>query len=221
MKILHIDDHILIVDKPAGISVLPDGWDPDSPYLLKMLEAEHGRLWVIHRLDKLTSGVLLFARSAEAHRHLSIQFERREVEKIYHAILAGSPPWDNKTTRFPLRANVGSRHRTVVDDRKGKPSETHFIVLERAHGHALVAARPFTGRTHQIRVHAYALGFPVLGDPLYGLLETDLIARPALHALSLGFRHPADDSPVQFSASYPEDFAAALDSLHLTHLDRI
>ena len=93
MKILHIDDHILIVDKPAGISVLPDGWDPDSPYVLKMLEAEHGRLWVIHRLDKLTSGVLLFARSAEAHRHLSIQFERREVEKIYHAILAGSPPW--------------------------------------------------------------------------------------------------------------------------------
>ena len=215
MRILHLDDQILVVDKPAGISVLADGWDPDSPYLLKGLEAEHGRLWIIHRLDKLTSGVLLFARNAEAHRALSIQFEKREVEKLYHAILSGAPPWEEKTTRFPLRANVGHRHRTRVDDRRGKPSETHFMVLQRGEANALVEGRPLTGRTHQIRVHASALGYPLLGDLLYGAPETNLILRPALHAVSLRIRDPVDDEQVTFRAAYPADFASALDSLRL------
>lgn len=213
---LFADEHVLVIDKPAGIPVLPDGWEPDSPFLLKTLEPEYGRLWVVHRLDRLTSGVLLFARSAEAHRGLSMQFEKRQVEKVYHAILAGAPFWDEKTTRFPLRANVGHRHRSRVDDQRGKPSETRFTVLQRGAGNALVEARPLTGRTHQVRAHASALGYPLLGDLLYGAPETDLIARPALHALSLSFRHPVDETPVNFRAPYPADFAVALEVLHLT-----
>jgi 23S rRNA-/tRNA-specific pseudouridylate synthase len=82
MNLLHLDEHILILDKPAGLPVLPDGWEKDAPYLVKMLEAKYGRVWIIHRLDKITSGVIVFARTAEAHRSLSIQFEKHEVKKI-------------------------------------------------------------------------------------------------------------------------------------------
>jgi 23S rRNA-/tRNA-specific pseudouridylate synthase len=129
LTLLHLDDQLLLIDKPSGLPVLPDGWEPDAPYLIKLLEADYGRIWVVHRLDKVTSGVMVFARTAEAHRALNIQLERHEAEKVYHCITASLPPWEEKTTRFPLRANVGHSHRTVVDDRKGKPAETRFKVL--------------------------------------------------------------------------------------------
>ena len=106
MDILHQDEHILIINKPAGLPVLPDGWQPDAPYLVKMLEGEFqdpstalrqaqgdssGQVWIVHRLDKVTSGVMLFARTAEAHRQLNRQFEQHEVEKVYHALVEGQP----------------------------------------------------------------------------------------------------------------------------------
>jgi RluA family pseudouridine synthase len=210
ITILHLDDQLIILDKPAGLPVLPEGWEKDAPCLLKMLEDEYGRIWVVHRLDKVTSGVMIFARTAEAHRSLNVQFERRQVEKIYHAIVTGLPPWEEKTTRFPLRANVGHSHRTAVDDRKGKPAETHFRVLKRGQEHALLEAHPTTGRTHQIRVHAYALGFPLLGDTLYGNLETDLISRPCLHAWSLRFARPSNGEVISFQSPHPPDFEGAL-----------
>lgn len=212
-SILHLDEHLAVIDKPAGIPVLPDGWDKSAPFLLHLLEQKFGRIWVVHRLDKTTSGVMVFARSAEAHRELNRQFERRETEKVYHAILSGLPDWDEKTTCFPLRSNVGHSHRTVVDDRDGKPAETKFIVLRRGAGYALVEARPLTGRTHQIRVHACALGFPLLGDRLYSGPLSDLITRPALHAYSLAFSHPATGERLSFTASHPADFETALNFL--------
>src|SRR5574340_859517 len=138
--VLYMDDELLVVDKPAALPVLPDGWEPDSPYLVKLLEAEFGRLWVVHRLDKVTSGVMLFARTAPAHRALNLQFEKHEVTKVYHLIIVGIPPWEEKTTRFPLRSNVGHSHRTMVDNRKGKPAETTFKVLRRGTGHSLLEA---------------------------------------------------------------------------------
>ena len=215
MRIIHKDGDILVVDKPAGLPVLPDGWDKDAPYLVKMLAAEHGKLFIVHRLDKVTSGVTLFARNAEAHRALSIQFENHEVEKIYHAIMEGEPNWNEKVTKFPLRANVGKKHRTAVDNRRGKPSETRFRVLKRYQSGALVKAQPMTGRTHQIRVHAYALGHPLLGDVLYDGEETILISRPALHAYSLTIAHPAINERLTFKAERPPDFETALELLSL------
>jgi RluA family pseudouridine synthase len=212
-NILYVDDHILAVDKPAGLPVLPDGWQKDAPYLLKMLEEEYGKLWVVHRLDKVTSGVMVFARTAEAHRALNIQFEKHEAEKVYHAISSSVPPWEEKTTRFPLRANVGHSHRTMVDDRNGKPAQTTFKVLQRGQSHALLEARPLTGRTHQVRVHAYALGYPLLGDVLYSAPATELITRPALHAYSLSLQHPQDGRMMTFSAAYPLDFISAVHAL--------
>jgi RluA family pseudouridine synthase len=213
MDILYNDDHILILDKPAGIPVLPDGWEKDAPYLVKLLEEEHGKIWIVHRLDKFTSGVMVFARTAEAHRALNIQFENHEAEKVYHAILEGEPKWNEKVAKFPLRANVGKKHRTAVDDKHGKPSETRYKILKRYQEAALVEAKPMTGRTHQVRVHAYALGHPLLGDVLYSAFETDLIARPALHAYSLTITHPATQERLTFKAQHPEDFVSALERL--------
>ena len=223
VDIIYKDEHILILDKPAGLSVLPEGWEPDAPYLVKMLEEEFPKIWVVHRLDKSTSGVMVFALTADAHRALNIQFEKHETEKIYRAITVGAPPWKERVTKFPLRVNVGHKHRTMVDNKNGVRSETRFRVLNWNQASALVEARPMTGRTHQIRVHAYALGYPLLGDVLYSVLrqaqdgtpETEIIARPALHAYSLSFNHPASDERVTFIAPYPEDFQTALNVLKL------
>ncbi|HKY55809.1 MAG TPA: RluA family pseudouridine synthase [Anaerolineales bacterium] len=210
MKIIHKDEHILVIDKPAGLSVLPDGWEKEAPYLLKTLEADHGKLWVVHRLDKTTSGVILFARDAEAHRDLNMQFEHHQAEKIYHAILQGNPRWNEKIAKHPLRVNVGHRHRTAVDNKNGKSSETRFKVIKRYQESALVEAQPMTGRAHQIRVHAYALGHPLLGDTLYSAEETNIITRPALHSHSLTIQ--VNGETVSFKAPYPDDFRTALDS---------
>ena len=222
MNILHEDEHLLVLDKPAGLPVLPDGWEKDAPYLVKILEDQYGKLFIVHRLDKITSGVMVFARDAETHRALNVQFESHQAEKVYHAIVEGNPKWDEKTAKHHLRANVGHKHRTMVDDKNGKPSETRFRVLKRHQARpeqgrrelALIEAKPMTGRTHQIRVHAYALGYPLLGDTLYSLYgaeATDLIARPALHAYSLTIE--LNGKRVTFNAPYPDDFRAALDRL--------
>ncbi len=213
MEILHRDDSLLVLNKPSGLSVLPDGWETDVPYLVKMLEERFGKIWVVHRLDKVTSGLMVFARTAEAHRALNVQFEKHQVEKIYHALANGLPAWDTRIARHPLRVNVGHMHRTKVDDRNGKPSETRFRVLGRFASHTLLEARPVTGRTHQVRVHAMALGHPLLADVLYGAPSTDLIARPALHALSLAFTHPTSQERLTFSAPYPPDFESALEKI--------
>ncbi len=208
--VLFKDENILVIDKPAGIPVLPDGWDEDAPYLVKMLEDTYGKLWVVHRLDKITSGVMVFARDAESHRALNIQFDNHEVKKVYHAIVEGNPTWEEKVAKHPLRVNVGHKHRTVVADRNGKPSETGFKILRCFQISTLVEAMPKTGRTHQVRVHAKALGHPLVGDVLYGASESGVIARPALHARSLTFTHPDTHERLTFEAEYPQDFATAL-----------
>lgn len=217
MNIIYEDDHIIVVDKPTGLSVLPDGWEQDSQYLVKMLEGQYGKLFIVHRLDKITSGVMVFARDAETHRALNIQFENHEAQKTYHAILEGNPKWEEKVAKHPLRANVGHKHRTMVDDKNGKPSETRFRVIKRYQASALVEVKPKTGRTHQIRVHAYALGYPLVGDTLYGAQEAYGITRPMLHAQSLSFIHPVTKESVRFSAPRPPDFEEAMKILRASH----
>ncbi|MEW6094579.1 MAG: RNA pseudouridine synthase [Chloroflexota bacterium] len=218
MDILHQNAELLAVNKPPGIAAVPGGWRENEPSLIKILEEGYGKLWIVHRLDKVTSGVILFARTAAAHRTLSLLFESGAVHKIYHAVVCGLPPWDEQTASHPLRVNVGHSHRTAVDHSRGKPSETWFRIRERFEGYSLLEARPLTGRTHQVRAHAAALGFPLAADTLYGAPATDIIPRPALHAFSLEFEF--EGKPLSFTAPYPEDFKQTLASLHIRMLAR-
>lgn len=218
MNILYEDPHLMVINKPAGLSILPDGWEKDSDYLVKLLEKQFGKIFIVHRLDKITSGVMVFARDSETHRALNAQFEDHEAQKTYHAIVEGNPKWEEKVAKHPLRANVGHKHRTMVDDKNGKPSETRFRVIRRYQAHleqgrweaALVEARPMTGRTHQIRVHAYALGHPLVEDFLYGARDQYGLPRPMLHAQSLSLIHPSTKERIKFSAPRPAEFEEAL-----------
>ena len=216
IEILSVDDSLLAVNKPAGLLCLPDGYQPELPHLRTLLEPTYGPLWIVHRLDKDTSGVLLLARTTAAHRTLSLQFENRQVQKTYHALVRGSPSWQEKTMDAPLRSAVGRRKRTIIDPHRGKPAVTHFRVLKRFSGYSLVEAIPLTGRTHQIRAHLYALGNAIVRDALYGSLADDPtlpIQRTALHARRISLLHPHTDRELTVTAPYPEDFAACLASL--------
>jgi RluA family pseudouridine synthase len=212
-KILYQDEHLLAIDKPAGLATIPEGWRQNAPHLRGWLESRVGPVWVVHRLDKITSGVVIFARDAETHRTLSKMFEKHRVEKVYHALLAGLPNWERITTRQPLRVNVGHKHRTIPDPKRGKPATTVFRVLQRFPSAVLVEAVPYTGRTHQIRAHARALGLPLLGDTRYNAPATRYIGRPALHAWQLTLPHPVNGARLILRANYPPDFQQALESL--------
>jgi tRNA pseudouridine32 synthase/23S rRNA pseudouridine746 synthase len=208
------DDYLLAVNKPAGLPTLPDGYDKSAPCLFNLLKQQFGRVWVVHRLDKETSGVIVFARTAEVHRALNIAFDSREVHKVYRAIVIGIPQWDVHTTALPLRPDGDRRHRTVIDQQQGKPAVTHLRVIERFAQHTLVEAQPETGRTHQIRAHLAALDLPLAGDALYGGKDTTgLIARTALHACSIELQHPVLHNALHIEAPYPLDFLQALRQL--------
>lgn len=211
VTILWQDEHLLVINKPAGLLTLPDGYDPSAPYVRSLLEPQYGRLWIVHRLDRQTSGLLLLARSAAAHRSLNTQFEQHLVTKIYHALVWNAPAWDEKEVRLPLRANGDRRHRTVVDEQRGKPAHTSLRVLERLHGAALIEARPHTGRTHQIRAHLTAVGLFIVGDELYVRAthqpsSPTIVGRLMLHARSLKLAHPISGEQLYLEAPLPEDF---------------
>ncbi|GAP06675.1 pseudouridine synthase, RluA family [Anaerolinea thermolimosa] len=222
--VLYSDESILVVNKPAGLLTVPDGYHRELPTIRSFLEPQWGRCWIVHRLDKDTSGVMVIARTPEAHRDLNRQFASREVHKVYHAICAGSPCEDEWQINFPLRVNGDRNHRTVVDPVQGKPALTVIRVLRRLACTCLVAAMPFTGYTHQIRAHLSSSGFPLLGDPLYRIPRTftgpvpdfsslPIFSRPALHAFQIHFLHPETGQSVEFTAPYPVDFQALLDQL--------
>ncbi len=235
--ILWSDEYILVVNKPPGLLTLPDGYDPDLPHLTALLEPKYSPLWIVHRLDKETSGLLVLARSAEAHRILNTQFATRRVAKIYHAICTGNPDWDEKTVRLALQPDGDRKHRTVISPRAGKASVTDLRVLERFGAYTLIEAAPRTGRTHQIRAHLAAQGFPITGDGLYGdgqgiflskvkanyrpgkSPEKSILERLALHARSLSFAHPTRGEKVTFEAPYPGDMEYALQQLRKYHLN--
>ncbi|GAB4533999.1 MAG: RluA family pseudouridine synthase [Anaerolineales bacterium] len=208
IPILYADEALLVVNKPTGLLTIPDAGG--APCLHALLEHAWGRLWVVHRLDRETSGVLLLARTAKAHRALNAQFQTRRTRKVYHALAWGNPPWETVRLDAPLRVNVGSRHRTVVDARRGKPALTVVSVLHRLETCTLLEAQPHTGRRHQIRAHLYAAGFPLVGDSLYGHGDPPQSAAPlsrlGLHAHTLEVQHPLSGQSVTFTAPWPEDF---------------
>ncbi len=226
VAVLLADDHLLAVDKPAGRLVIP-GRGTDERSLREELEATHGRLWVVHRLDRGTSGVLLFARTADAHRALNLAFDRGEPAKRYVALVRGAPPAERRVDLAIAPARRGRMRPARPGDPRGKPSATRLRLVEAFPARAwaggalaVVEALPETGRTHQIRVHLAAEGLPLAVDPDYGddapLRGPDgaiLLARTPLHAARLEVRHPADGRPLAIEAPVPADMAAAIEAL--------
>lgn len=211
-EILYEDDGLLAVSKTSGDLVIP-GRGTDGPSLVERLSARFGgKLFVVHRLDRGASGLVLFARDRESHRMLSGLFEGRRVQKTYWAVVEGEVKRDGAVDR-PIRA-FGSGRMGV--DGRGKPSETRFRVLERFPRASWLEVNPLTGRRHQIRVHLYALGHPILGDTLYGTgFPVGGAPRLMLHALRLAFPWKGDDG---FALSCPPsgDFVNFLEILRNT-----
>ncbi|MBO9367570.1 MAG: RluA family pseudouridine synthase [Chloroflexi bacterium] len=210
-QLLYQDEDLIALNKPPGLATLVEGWNPERETAMSWAQARFGKVYLVHRLDKVTSGLLLFARTPEAHRSLSLQFETRKVLKRYQALLIGEPAWETQTVALPLRVGVGRRHRTIVAA-QGKAAETFFRVLARLPGYTWVEAQPHTGRTHQIRAHAAAIGHPLLGDTLYGAPPSALIQRPALHAWSLTFIHPRWGKEQTLQAPLAADILQALET---------
>ncbi len=211
LPVLFLDEHLLAVNKPAGLPTLPDGYDKSAPCLINVLKQQVGRVWVVHRLDKDTSGVIVVARSAEVHRALNSAFDSRQVSKVYHAIVIGVPQWDVYRIDLPLRPDGDRRHRTIIDRQRGKPAATQLRVLERLAPFTLIEARPETGRTHQIRAHLAAIDLPLAGDALYHSQDAPaFLARTALHARALELEHPVTHQALHLEAPYPSDFTQAL-----------
>jgi RluA family pseudouridine synthase len=226
--ILWIDEAILLINKPAGLLTIRDGYNPGIPFLIQILGKEIGQVWVVHRLDRDTSGILIVARTAQAHQNLNLQFEHRTIKKAYHAITIGIPDRDRFTIDVPLSVDGDRRHRTTAYKNDGKSATTDFTVLEKYKRNCLIEAHPTTGYTHQIRAHLLAAGYPILSDMLYkpkietkpnvpvkkiDHQESDIIKRLALHARSITFTHPLTGQLLEIKAPYPDDFKNAINQL--------
>lgn len=194
---LHVDDQLLVFDKPAGLLAVPGRHEPDC------LAARAQALWpdalIVHRLDQATSGLLVMARGAEAQRRLSADFAERRVHKHYVAMVEGLLPADAGEIALPLAADWPNRPRQVVDADRGKASLTRWRVLAREAATTRLELEPVTGRSHQLRVHLQAIGHPIVGDALYGRPGPRLL----LHATRLALPHPYDGRPVAFDSHPP------------------
>lgn len=201
LDILYEDDYLLIVNKPAGMLSVPGKGDADSVYhRLHILYPDATGPIIVHRLDMATSGLLLAAKTKEAHQNLQAQFKNRTIQKRYIALLEGEVPQDEGEIRLPLCPDPLDRPRQIVSEEFGKPALTHYRVLERTSGKTLIAFYPQTGRTHQLRVHAaHPLGLhcPILGDELYGRKAERLY----LHAEYLAFTHPITSERIEIQKS--------------------
>jgi RluA family pseudouridine synthase len=247
IPILYEDADVLVLDKPAGLAVEPERWARGAASLagaLLALARERGpeagpleeRLRAVHRLDKDTSGVLVVAKHLESERFLRAAFEHGRVEKTYHALVEGEHPLAEgaeEVIDLPLGPDEKRSGRVEVNPRDGKPAQTRIAVLQRFRGFTWLRCRPVSGRTHQIRVHLAAVGFPLAVDPLYGRrgelalseikagykakrghVERPLIARLTLHAAAIRIPSPRDPGEfVEVEAPLPPDLARLLKQL--------
>lgn len=230
LTILLEDADIVVIDKSSGLLSIPDRFDPDLPSASGLLTKQYGEIFIVHRLDRETSGVMVFAKNAVAHRALNIQFEEHSARKRYEAVVDGVIVADSGTIDLPLAPHPKRKGTMHVAGAEGKPAVTHYTVLERFKNFTHVALDLETGRQHQIRVHCAAIGHPLCVDAVYGarpalLLssvkskykgpedERPLMPRLSLHAESLTFVHPRSSQALTVRASLPRDLSALLKQL--------
>jgi 23S rRNA pseudouridine1911/1915/1917 synthase len=231
LDIVHQDDDLLVLNKPAGLVVHPGAGNPVGTLLNGLLHhdpklAELPRAGIVHRLDKDTSGLMVVARTLPTYTALVDLLSRHEVERQYEAVVLGTMI-SGGTVDEPIGRHIGDRLRQAVrDEEDGKHAVTHYRLRERFRAHSLLQCQLETGRTHQIRVHLAHIGHALVGDPLYGGglklpkgASAELIAtlrgfrRQALHAEKLAFNHPATGEPMSFSAERPDDQRMLIEAL--------
>lgn len=216
-EVVYEDDALLVVDKPAGVVVHPAPGHEHGTLVHGLLEhgiagGHESRPGIVHRLDKDTSGLLIVARSALAHRRLVAAMARRDIQRRYLALVDGALPHDTGVIDVPIGRHVRDRKRISVHSVHPRPAVTRFSVRERLPGHTYLDVRLETGRTHQIRVHFAALGYPISGDVVYGAkVRPAGLERQFLHAANLVFPHPLSGEEMVFEAPLPADLAAYLD----------
>lgn len=230
-EIVYEDEAIVIVNKPANLLTLPDRYLPHLPNLRTMLDEKYGDIFVVHRLDKETSGVMVFAKNAESHKHLNQQFEEHTVDKLYYGIVGGVFNHDVIDIDIPIAQNPKVLG-LMMPTARGKEALTIVRCLEKFRTASFVECRLKTGRQHQIRVHLSAIGHPLLVDKDYNEVtsffvssvkknyrvqkntdEIPILTRTPLHAWSLSFVHPTTNEQVTFTAEMPKDMRATLQVL--------
>jgi len=217
LRVVHLDEALAVVDKPAGLVVHPAP-SHTGPTLVSELAGILGgggdpeRPGIVHRLDKGTSGLLVVARSDEAHAALQAQVQGREVERVYLALAGGRIASRTGTIDAPIGRAQRQRHRMAVSGAASRQARTHFTVLELLSLESYLEAKLETGRTHQIRAHFAAIGHPLTGDSTYGGARRYDLRRQFLHAHRLAFGHPLSGERLAFESPLPEDLASALEA---------
>jgi 23S rRNA pseudouridine1911/1915/1917 synthase len=214
-RIVHLDEWLAVVDKPPGLVVhaAPGSGGPTLVDALAELPgggSDPERPGIVHRLDKDTSGLMVVARSEQAHRRLAQLVSARRMERVYLALVEGRPPSRSGTIDAPLGRDYRAPERRAVGGRGAREARTHFRVLEVMPADTLVEVRLETGRTHQIRAHFAAIGHPLAADPRYGHAGRHGLGRQFLHSARLGFEHPLTNEAMSFESALPADLDEAL-----------
>ena len=204
LNIVFKDEHLLVLNKPSGLVTVPGKALEHKDSLELRVQRVYPTAKIVHRLDMATSGLLVMALDKDTHRQLSKQFELRQTRKTYIARVYGEVSGERGSVDLPLICDWPNRPKQMVCQQRGKPSLTHWRVLERNDNSTRMELTPVTGRSHQLRVHMLSLGHPILGDRLYAHSDALTMAqRLQLHAQTLGFTHPVTELPLELSAPVP------------------
>ena len=203
LDVVHVDHEILVVGKPEGLLSVPGKGEHLADCLLSRVQAAFPDALLVHRLDRDTSGVMAFALTPHAQRHLGLQFEKRHIKKTYVARVWGEMTEKTATVDLPLAVDWPNRPRQMVDHENGRPALTEWRAQRSGNGETRLRLFPKTGRSHQLRVHCLALGHPILGDPLYATGEALQYPRMMLHSESLRLRHPDGGVGMTFKVKTP------------------
>jgi tRNA pseudouridine32 synthase/23S rRNA pseudouridine746 synthase len=201
---IHTDDRFIVIDKPSGLLSVPGIGPEKADCLVSRLQEPFPGCRIVHRLDRDTSGIMVLARDAEAHRHLSIQFQDRLVQKVYQAVVAGSVNEPSGQIDLPIAKDRDNAPRQKIDHEHGRSAQTDWTVLSRDDDRTRLELRPLTGRSHQLRLHLLEIGHPILGDDLYAPPDALAAAdRLLLHATNLSFTHPESGQTLAFESNCP------------------